>query len=409
MGKSLIKDISLNIISVVVSILSPLVLIPVLTKSLGLSMYGDYMALLALIAMFSILCDLGLDMYLSKEVSIVREDRNEVFKLFSQFLTIKVLISFFTLPIFAFLVLFTLEINSESIIVLASIMLLANNLRPISFFNGLEKYQENATFDFLGKVLLLALVVFLDFKELGFEKAVLIQVVSLVFISGVSYYYLYRSGTFIFKFSSIKDAERLLRGSFQFYAAKLFVNIYNQSSTYLVSLVVKSELVAIYSIGIQLYKVGQAVIGAITMVLYTRTVKSKALKPVVKITFIVVFLQAALLPIVFFYGEAVLNFILGIQQDELTEIIKLLYISLFFVTISSFWGYPVMVAYDKTNYAHAGIFFGSCVYFLVYGFVYVTSEFNLVMAVICILSADFVSMLIRVGLSYKMFILNKEN
>ena len=255
---------------------------------------------------------------------------------------------------------------------------------------------------------LLTQVLLLDFTENAFEKAILVQILSVFLINASSYHYLFKNCKLRLKLPSSRDVSGLLRQAFEFYAARLFVNIYNQSSTYLVSLVLKSEQVAIYSIGIQFYKLGQAMIGAVARVLYTRIVKSKAIKSVVKTTLLVLILQAVLLPVVFIYGQQILAFALEVQSPELIEIIKLFYVSLFFVIVSSFWGYPVMVAYNKTKYAHAGIFFTSFVYFLAYNIILISFEFDLVRAALCILVADIVSMLVRVLFAYKVFIIEHK-
>lgn len=401
MNKKFLKDVTANIFTLAVNVVTPLLLIPILTRSLGLDIYGDYMASLGFIFLCVVLADLGFSMYLSKEVSIQRENAQEVSKLYSAFLTVKL---FFLLPFLLLLFLLLPEIpNTNRYIVLGLFWLLFVNIsiKPTAFYNGLEKYTLQSKVEICGKFLLILLILFFDLSDEGIEKVMVAQVLSAVFINIFMFHFLLKETEIKFRHLPKDSLVDLVRLSFGFFIARLFVNIYTQSSTYLVSLVLKSELVAIYSILIQLYKVGQAVVGAISKVLYTNTVKSKNFKRIVKVSLIIILLHLLFLPLVAAYGVNIVNTILNINIDISNFVLMIPYLSLLFVIIASFWGYPVMIALGKERYAHYGIFFGSLAYYFTFIIFVLFFDFNLYLALFCIFISDFTSAILRLYFANK--------
>jgi PST family polysaccharide transporter len=395
------KDIFANILTLTINIIVPLALIPILTGALGLQGYGNYMAMLGLVALCVVLSDLGFDMFLSKEVSIQRSDLKQVSKFLTTFIIIKVALSLFFLLVLYLLLPNIIDVNKYALLFSLWLLYINLSIKPSAFYNGLEKYTLLSKVDISGKLILITLIFSIDFSNSGLIKAIVIQIISTTFINCFLLYFLFKTSKLQFTSVSIKDIIKTIKSSFGFYSARLFLNIYNQSSTYLVSLVLISELVAAYAIGIQLYKVGQSLIGAISRVLYTRTVKNKNLKLVLKVTIIVLLFQFLGFPIVYYWGEELINLVLNINSLEIAQVANIFYISLMFVTVASFWGYPVMVAIEREKYAHYGVFFGSIAYFIMFVVCYLFIEFNLFYAVLCILIADICSCMLRIYFSKK--------
>jgi O-antigen/teichoic acid export membrane protein len=186
-----------------------------------------------------------------------------------------------------------------------------------------------------------------------------------------------------------------------FYGAKLFVNLYQQSSTYLVSFLLSAELVAIYSIAIQLYKVGQEVIGAVARVLYTSTVNTKDFLLIKRLTIRSFLIHLAVLPVVFFYGAQILSLIFSFDVILLTELSVIFYLSLLSVIVSAYWGYPALSAIGKENYAHLGILTSSIVYFIALGLLMFFDLSTIYLLIGCIVLADFSGMLLRLFFARK--------
>ena len=104
------------------------------------------------------------------------------------------------------------------------------------------------------------------------------------------------------------------------------------------------DKVAVYSIVLDLYKFGVALIGRIAGVLYTNLNFSKDFYLLKKVTVGSLMTYLALLPLVIFFGEPILAFVFDFEVKEVHRASMLLYCSLFMVIISSYWTYPALTA-----------------------------------------------------------------
>ena len=396
MSKTVISNIFSNISATLINILVPLIIIPILISNLGINDYGHYVALIAKTALFIVLAELGLGMYLAKEISVNRDDIVEVSSLFWVFLLIKLAAFFLVLAVF---LLFSVQSGIVELLLLALIFLNLINISPILM--GLEKYKFLTKVQVFTKALLVVLVLMVDFSSFGLEKALFLQVVVTGLTSFLLFIYFIINNKLDKIIFSLKKIKIVLKGSLPFYGAKLFVNLYQQSSTYLVSFLLSAELVAIYSIAIQLYKVGQAVIGAVARVLYTSTVNTKDFLFIKRLTIRSFLIHLAVLPVVLFYGEQILSLLFYFDVKLLTELSVIFYLSLLSVIVSSYWGYPALSAIGKENYAHLGILTSSIVYFIALGLLMFFDLSTIYLLIGCIVLADFSGMLVRLFFARK--------
>jgi O-antigen/teichoic acid export membrane protein len=358
--------------------------------------YGIYVALIAKAALFSVFAEFGFAMYLSKEVSVNRDDIAEVSSLVWIFLIVK-LVAF--VIAFAILLLCSGKFGLVEYLLAAFVFFQFMNITPI--LTGLENYKFLTKLQLLTRALMVLLVLIVNFASLGLEKALAIQVGIAALTSFSLFIYFiknYKLERVMFSFAKLKA---VLMGSLPFYGAKLFVNLYQQSSTYFVSFALSSEQVAIYSIAIQLYKVGQSVIGAVARVLYTSTVKTKDFALIKKLTIRSFFVHLSVFPIVFFYGDQILNLIFSFDVKELIDLSIVLYLSLLLTVVSSYWGYPALAAIGKENYAHLGIFISSVAYFAAFSILVAFNLSSVYLMVGCIIFSEFVGMLVRLFFARK--------
>ena len=385
-----------NIFATLINIVAPLISIPILTAGLGMEEYGLYVTLIAQLALFVVLTELGFGMYLAKEISVNRNNINEVSSLFWVFITSK-FVSFLLMSL-VFFITSNLPFFQR---ILACFLIFFYLLDISPILMGLEKYKFLSKLQVFSKAIMVSLVLLLDFSDNGIEKAISVQVVVVALGSCIMAIFFFKTNKVIRKRPSLNKYKAVFQGSLPFYGAKIFVNIYQQSSTYFVSLLLLPELVAVYSIALQIYKVGQSFIGAVSRVLYTSTTHTKNFKLLKKITLGSVAIHLLLFPIVVIFGKNILSFIFEFDIENLYFLCQGLYLSLFFVIFSSYWGYPALSAIGKENYAHIGIFVSSMAYFLALTLVVVLNLESIYFLVGCILFSDLVGMVLRLYFARK--------
>jgi O-antigen/teichoic acid export membrane protein len=396
MSKTVISNIFNNLAATLISILAPIIIIPVLTSGLGINEYGLYVALLAKTALFIVFAELGFGMYLAKEISVHRANITEISTLFRIFLVVKLAASMFA---FIILLLFSKKFSLVECLIVALILIQFMNITPI--LTGLENYKFLTNLQLSTNSLMVVVALIIDFSSFGLEKALALQVAIAALTTFTLLIYFLKNNRLVRTTLSLHKFQTVLKGSLPFYGARLFVNIYQQSSTYFVSFLLSSELVAIYSIAIQIYKVGQTVIGAVSRVLYTSTVHTKDFLLIKKLTIRSCILHVAVLPVVLFFGTQILGLVFSFDVEILAELSVITYLSLFSVIVSSYWGYPALSAIGKENYAHLGIFAASVVYFISFALLTFLNLGTIYWLIGCIVVADFAGMLVRLYFAKK--------
>jgi O-antigen/teichoic acid export membrane protein len=386
-----IKNSVSNIITVVINLVSPLILIPVLTKDLGLGVYGEYVSLVALAALFNVIFEFGLGMAISQLIAS-EKDRGIVSCYISSYTTIKLLSAAVLITSFS-LYFFIKGVDSRYLALLGLILVGVMDYFPV--LSGLEKYIEMTKVTLISKFFLVILIIIFSISEINIVIALWCLIISRLVQLFLSILVVINTDFKITCSLDFKVIKHMLKISFGYYISRLFVNIYQQSSTYMVSVFYVSELVAIYSISLQLYKVGQSAIGAVSRVLFTSMNSRFSLELLKKVTFFTMVVYVLGVLVALSYGRDILSAIFSFNVQELYSSALILYFSLFFVIVSSYFGYPLLSPIKKERYAHLGILLSSIFYFVIFVFV-LKLEVNPVYALPgCIFISDVAGFILR--------------
>jgi len=371
-------------------------MVPIIIKGVGIDGFGFYSSLVAMVALFTVIADLGLEMYLSKEVSRVRANTGIVNSLTIDFLFVRIGASL--IGVVPIIYLLDVSFSNPSFEVSTSLLVvyfILINLRPLCIMQGLEKYKESSIVEFFSKILILVFLFLMDFSEDGINKAILALLIPLFFTNVTYYILLLGNGKDDkYKFSTLR-LRKLIKDSSGFYFSRLFTNLYLSSSPYLVSLFLKSDLVGIYSVIMQLYKSAQMLTSAISKVLYTRSMLNNIMFIALRLSVITLILFIVFAPFIHVYSSDAISFIFNVEYVGLSNYILLISLSVLFHSISSFIGYPILVSFNMENNAHLGVFVSGVMYYLFFLSVGFLIGHDLFTVLFSILVADLTSLLIR--------------
>lgn len=164
MSKSILKNLSYNIILQIVLMILPLVSIPYVSRILGAEGIGTYSFTLSLTQYFIILGTLGTGLYGNRQVAYVRDNKDELSKTFWSIFTIR-----FIAIILAVIAYFAMFINAKeyfTIRMLQSIHIFAAIFDVTWLFIGLEDFKRIVTRNLLVKMLgLVAIFMFVKTSE----------------------------------------------------------------------------------------------------------------------------------------------------------------------------------------------------------------------------------------------------
>ena len=182
---------------------------------------------------------------------------------------------------------------------------------------------------------------------------------------------------------------------FEFFLARFFTMFYLQGSTYALSFFLSFDLLAIYSIALDFYKLGLSFIGSIARVLFTTLSSTLDFVLLKTVTFLCLLFHLIMVPPVFFYGGILLDELFSFDVDLLFDLSLLLYISLTFVIVNSFWGYPLLSAINKDREGHICLLVSAFAYYLALVITISNSQIGIINAVLCIIFAEFIGFLMR--------------
>lgn len=376
--------------SVGLKTLAPLLILTILTSKLGISFYGQYAVILSLFFIFVLIGDLGLSMEMPKRISKNRLNLEEVSKYATLYLLTKIAISL----VLMFILFFLLE-TSLILKIIILLCLILKNIDPEVLFMGLEEYGFIAKISFISKILHIVLLLIMDFSNNGIEKVFLVQLLIFFTTNVLFYYYLFYKIKLRFKFMPTNTALEIMRSSLEFYFARFFPNLYMQGSTYALSYYIPIDLIAIYAIALDFYKLGHTVIGSIGRVLYSNLMLTRNFELLKKITVICLLAQFCLVPVIYFIGGHVLYTLFDFDIELLYQLSLLFYVSLVFVIINCFWGYPVFSAIGKDRIGHICVISMAVTYFTLLFLLILINDLTIYSAVLCIIAADFVGTVMR--------------
>lgn len=391
---SLIKNLIHNVSGVLFSLVIPLILIPIYINGIGLDEYGKYVAALSLAFFVSIVSDIGMDMYIGKEVSINRDDRCKLSELYTSYVIIKSISLIVFIPILGLLLKLVSNIDGFLYFCIYCVFL---SFKPTCIFNGLEWFKKLNVIEISCKLPLVFVVYFISLKTNGLNKIILLQIIYQGIQTAIMHYLILRNKIEIKqlpKYEIIND----LKKSFGYYISRMFVSGYSQASPYFASLFISSNNVAIYSVALQLFKVGLAILSAINNVVYIRVVHNKNYKIVFKTLGFIILSLLAFSPVVVFWGDIILEGVFKENIDGLHSSSIILYVALIFSSISSLCGYPILVAAGKDILAHVTVIISSSIYYIILVFLYFVNIINVDLNVLIflVLITEIVSSVTRV-------------
>jgi PST family polysaccharide transporter len=137
--------------------MAPLILIPYLTRVLGLPRYGLVELARAISVYFLILTDYGFSLSATQEISVHRDDPHKVSEVFSSVMLLKLLLVLLSAAILSVAVLAIPKLRADwPVYGLSFLSVIGMGLFPVWVFQGLERMKHIATLTVVAKLLVVA-------------------------------------------------------------------------------------------------------------------------------------------------------------------------------------------------------------------------------------------------------------
>lgn len=152
------KNFIYQIVYRIITILTPLITSPILTRALGAEKLGLFSATLALVSYFQLISMLGVENHGNRSIAAAQGDRNQQQKLFWNIYAVQMISSLLAIALYAIAFLF-IPPERTTISLLQGLWLIAALFNINWFFFGTEQFRLTVTRNIVIKVLTVLLIV----------------------------------------------------------------------------------------------------------------------------------------------------------------------------------------------------------------------------------------------------------
>ncbi|MCX5753003.1 MAG: flippase [Candidatus Krumholzibacteria bacterium] len=245
----------------------PFVTVPYLTRVLGPDHYGLIGFAAALINYFTILTGYGFNLSATKEISLKRDDREGISRIFSAVMIIKAGLLALSLILLLVVVYSFDKFRADADIYLFSFGLVVGNvLFPVWLFQGMERMKYITYINLSGRIALTAVIFICVSGENGHVVFVMLNSATAVLVGIASLVCAMRVFHVRFVFPSFDDIKRELVEGWYVFISSISVVMYTSSTTVILGLFANNTIVGYYT-GAD--KIRQAIQGVFTPVFQT--------------------------------------------------------------------------------------------------------------------------------------------
>ena len=377
----------------------PLLLLPFLTRQLGLEAFGIVAITLAAIQFAFVLTDYGFTLSATYAISVNRDNINYINKKIGAVFGAKaLLLSAAAIALLAI----PHAVQKLSIyapyFAAALIATAAQAFQPIWLFQGVERMKNITIYTVATKVLYALLVLILVRAP---DDAILVifcwsaaQFIGLI----ASIYFMYAEGYRITtpSFTSIK--EEFKQGA-QFFWSRLAVSLYTSASTLIVG-THSTVQAAHFSVCEQIYKAGQNITSPINNAMFPYMAKNKdwnAFYKVLMITGLVMILGCLTLS---FFAEFVLGLLFGAEYKVATPVLLVFMCTTVVNYFAVTFGYSAFSALGRIGIANISVIAGGVLHATILSLQYLFYEISAYNVAFAVLATEIFVMTVRIGIFF---------
>lgn len=381
--------------------ITPLLIVPYLTRVLGPGGYGTVAICLSIIQMSLILTDFGFN--LSSTVYIARncQSKDKINKHIGAVFQIKILLIFLCVIFLYFLVNDQLQQFKIEFFFYSCIAIIGQTFQSLWFFQGVEKMKRITLFLTISKFSYVILTFVIVKKPEQGRFVILAYALSQVIGALLSQYYMRKEG-YKYTPANLSSMLGVLRTSALFFWSRLAVSTYTTASTLVVGAAGHVQA-GYYAASEQLYKAGQNITTPVSQALYPYMTRAKNWALFFKMMSIltVVMITASLTAI--WLSQWLIALIFGPEYIVSQNVFIVFMLALIVTFVSTNFGYPVFSALGKVKVANYTVIFGALTHVVILGVLFCLGEISAYNVVRAVLFTEIVILILRMFFFVKLY------
>ena len=370
MNRNLFKNYLFYILYQVLTILTPIIVVPYTTRVIGATGLGINAFTSSIVQWFVIFGIMGISMYGNKEIARVRDDRELLSKTFMGIFIMQ-LINMLVVSVLYIAFVYYANVNNKIIYFLQGFVLLATMFDITWFFLGVEDFKKSSIRNMVFKLINVALI-FIFVKDAS-DLPIFVFINTFTQLLGQLVLFVQLKEYIDFKWVSIRDAFALhMRPNFVLFVPQIAISIYSvldQTMTGLLS--VDEAQLAFYQQAIRFDKMFLYFITSIGMVMLPRIANEHAKGDKGNIfQYLNTTLKLALylaIPMMFGMigvGPFFINWFLAPEFTLVGYLIALMSPIIVFISLSNVFGIQFMVPTNMLRQYSLSVIFGAVTNFI---------------------------------------------
>ncbi|MBF0485569.1 MAG: flippase [Candidatus Omnitrophica bacterium] len=345
----------------------PIFVIPYLFQVIGPEKFGLISFAQAFVIYFMILTDYAFNISATKKISLFQGDNTTASEIFSAVMTAKIILVLLSLFIFAAILRFVPKFSTDQTLYTLSFgAVIGNALFPLWLFQGMEKMKYIARLKMFGEFAY-AFGIFLWVRGPADYLAVPIVTSSVSLFTGIMgigivFWRLKLS----LKFPRLKHVRREIRAGKDLFLSIVAINAYTTTRVFAVGLLTNNTLTGFYSIAEKIASMAQTFpLASFSQAIFPRLSnifrknRAKAFLLMQQVQSITVRISLISLPLILILTSFIIRIVCGGDYPQATMTLRLLLISVFFVSANAFRVQFLLVCGKPRSYSRIHIIMAS--------------------------------------------------
>ncbi|EHU9757903.1 O28ac/O42 family O-antigen flippase [Escherichia coli] len=381
--------------------ITPLLIVPYLTRVLGPGGYGTVAICLSIIQMSLILTDFGFNLSSTEYIARNCQSKDKINKHIGAVFQIKILLIFLCVIFLYFLVNDQLQQFKIELFFYSCIAIIGQTFQSLWFFQGVEKMKRITLFLTISKFSYVILTFVIVKKPEQGRFVILAYALSQVIGALLSQYYMRKEG-YKYTPANLSSMLGVLRTSALFFWSRLAVSTYTTASTLVVGAAGHVQA-GYYAASEQLYKAGQNITTPVSQALYPYMTRAKNWALFFKMMSIltVVMITASLTAI--WLSQWLIALIFGPEYIVSQNVFIVFMLALIVTFVSTNFGYPVFSALGKVKVANYTVIFGALTHVVILGVLFCLGEISAYNVVRAVLFTEIVILILRMFFFVKLY------
>ena len=333
-----------------VNIVIPFLTVPYLVRVIGVDLYGLYAFSTAIIAYFLLLIDYGFNLSATRQISVHRKSREELVKIFSAVLTLKVVFFIFGFLLLLVLMMFSSMISDYwSLYLLMYLSLLGQVVTPFWLFQGLEKIYVGTYLTLFSRGIFVLGIFYFVVSKSDFLLIPLISGFGFLLSGLVSLIFVRVEYGFRFALQSFKVLKEQLKEGFSLFISNVSISLYTLSSTLILGIFSSNLIVGYYAGADKIIQVLRALLSSFSQAIFPYWSKKLhedfdvGFKYVVSSVYYIGAFTFILSCTVYLMSDNLVAIALGPEFEESAELVRILSFTPFFISLSNIFGVQLML------------------------------------------------------------------